>query len=118
MIHIFKEIGSTIEGQGDKVIADNWNYVFLGDYINRGKMSIEVITLLFCLKFRHPERVKILRGNHETEDIANCYGFRVEVVQRYNSLKLFKQFMTCFNAMPVVCLVEENILCMHGGLAS
>lgn len=81
-------------------------------------MSLEVITLLFCLKAKYPGKVKILRGNHETEDISNAYGFRSEIVHRFNSLQLFKKFITCFDNMPYAALVDENILCMHGGISS
>ena len=76
LLHMFKEMSKVIEGQGDTIISSNWNYLFLGDYINRGKMSVETITLLFCLKAKYPGRVKLLRGNHETGPVSSVYGFR------------------------------------------
>lgn len=106
----------SIKSQGDYIIDTNYNYLFMGDYVNRGKQSTEVICLLLALKVRFPKKIHILRGNHETCNITRMYGFFEEIHRRYDSEKLYKQFLTCFNNLPTVGLVEHNILCMHGGL--
>lgn len=111
-------MASTVPEQGDYVIDTNYNYLFLGDYINRGKMSLETISLIFALKVRYPEKVKVIRGNHETESISKVYGFYQELQDRYNGLSLYKKFLACFNYMPAAALIEENVFCMHGGLPS
>ena len=92
------------------------NYLFLGDYVDRGKQSIETICLLFSLKIKYPECVFMLRGNHECQNISRIYGFWDECKRRYD-IKLWKSFITLFNSLPVAALVEDKILCMHGGIS-
>lgn len=92
------------------------NYLFLGDYVDRGKQSLETICLLLCYKICHPENFFILRGNHESAGINRIYGFYDECKRRY-SIKLWKVFSDVFNCLPICALVDEKILCMHGGLS-
>jgi len=92
------------------------NYLFLGDYVDRGKQSLETITLMFAYKTKFPENFFLLRGNHECASITRIYGFYDECKRRYN-IKLWKQFCDVFNCMPVCAIVDEKILCMHGGLS-
>lgn len=92
------------------------NYLFLGDYVDRGKQSLETICLLLAYKIQYPENFFILRGNHEAAGINRIYGFYDECKRRY-SIKLWKIFSDVFNCLPVSALVEEKILCMHGGLS-
>lgn len=92
------------------------NYLFLGDYVDRGSNSLETINLLLAYKIKYPENFFLLRGNHETASISRIYGFFDEVKRRF-SIKLWKQFTDTFNCMPVAAMVDERILCMHGGLS-
>jgi serine/threonine-protein phosphatase PP1 catalytic subunit len=92
------------------------NYLFLGDYVDRGRQSLETITLLFAYKVRYPNNVFLLRGNHESETINTIYGFYDECKRRFN-LKMHKHFSNTFAWMPVACVVADRILCMHGGLS-
>jgi len=92
------------------------NYLFLGDYVDRGKQSLEAITLLFCYKVKYPENFFLLRGNHECASITRIYGFYDECKRRH-SIKVWKQFCDVFNCLPVSGLVDEKIMCMHGGLS-
>ncbi|KAF9992927.1 Serine/threonine-protein phosphatase pp1 [Entomortierella chlamydospora] len=92
------------------------NYLFLGDYVDRGKQSLEVICLLFAYKIKYPENFFILRGNHECASTNRIYGFYDECKRRYN-IKLWKTFTDCFNCLPVAAIVDEKIFCMHGGLS-
>jgi hypothetical protein len=94
----------------------NSNYLFLGDYVDRGKQSLEVICLLLCYKIQYPTNFFLLRGNHEAAGINRIYGFYDECKRRY-SIKLWKVFSDVFNCLPVSALVDEKILCMHGGLS-
>ena len=92
------------------------NYLFLGDYVDRGKQSLETICLLLAYKIKYPENFFLLRGNHEWASINRIYGFYDECKRRYN-IKLWKTFTDCFNWLPVATIVDEKIFCMHGGLS-
>jgi len=92
------------------------NYLFLGDYVDRGKQSLETIVLLFGFKARNPENFFLLRGNHECASITRIYGFYDECKRRFN-IKLWKQFCDVFNWLPVSALIDEKVICMHGGLS-
>jgi serine/threonine-protein phosphatase PP1 catalytic subunit len=118
------------------------NYLFMGDYVDRGKQSLETICLLLAYKIKYPENFFILRGNHECASINRIYGFydeckctitisnicvcayifKYEVVdmyigkRRYN-IKLWKIFTDCFNCLPIAAVIDEKIMCMHGGLS-
>jgi serine/threonine-protein phosphatase PP1 catalytic subunit len=91
------------------------NYVFLGDYVDRGQQSLETITLMFAYKCKYPENFFQLRGNHESASISRVYGFYDECKRRYN-VKLWKLFCDVFDCMPVCARIDEKIMCMHGGL--
>mmetsp|Transcript_21005 Transcript_21005/g.53388 ORF Transcript_21005/g.53388 Transcript_21005/m.53388 type:complete len:299 (+) Transcript_21005:108-1004(+) len=92
------------------------NYLFLGDYVDRGKNGLECVLLLMAYKVKYPENFFMLRGNHECASINRIYGFYDECKRRY-SIKLWKTFTDCFNCLPVAAVVDEKILCMHGGLS-
>ena len=92
------------------------NYLFMGDYIDRGKQSIETVCLLLCYKIKYPENFFLLRGNHECAQINRIYGFYDECKRRY-SIRLWRVFSDVFNCLPVAALIDEKIFCMHGGLS-
>mmetsp|Transcript_61483 Transcript_61483/g.140584 ORF Transcript_61483/g.140584 Transcript_61483/m.140584 type:complete len:307 (-) Transcript_61483:137-1057(-) len=92
------------------------NYLFLGDYVDRGKQSLETICLLLVYKVKYPENFFLLRGNHECASINRIYGFYDECKRRYN-IKLWKTFCDVFNCLPACSLIDEKIICMHGGLS-
>lgn len=92
------------------------NYLFLGDYVDRGKQSLETVCLLLAYKVKYPENFFLLRGNHECASINRIYGFYDECKRRYN-IKLWKTFTDCFNCLPIAAIIDEKILCMHGGLS-
>ena len=92
------------------------NYLFLGDYVDRGKQSIETICLLLAYKIKFPDNFFLLRGNHECASINRIYGFYDECKRRF-SVRLWKVFTDCFNCLPVAAVIDEKILCMHGGLS-
>ena len=91
-------------------------FLFLGDYVDRGKQSLECLLLLLCLKIKYPSKIFLLRGNHESEALNKIYGFYDECKRRI-SVKCFKKITTLFNVLPITALINENILCMHGGLS-
>lgn len=86
---IHGQITDLIEIFNAGLLPPNANYLFLGDYVDRGKYGTEVIFILLTLKILYPNKVHLLRGNHETDSICRIYGFFDEVKRRYN-VKLFK----------------------------
>ncbi|CAI5447468.1 unnamed protein product [Caenorhabditis angaria] len=92
------------------------NLLFLGDYIDRGSHSLEVIMLLLCYKIKHPSRIHMLRGNHECFKMNRLYGFHEELRRKRNTY-LWKQFQDVFNEFALCASIGRKILCMHGGIS-
>jgi diadenosine tetraphosphatase ApaH/serine/threonine PP2A family protein phosphatase len=93
------------------------NYLFLGDYVDRGLHSIEVISLLIALKVKYKDRLHLIRGNHESRSCTTMYGFYDECIRKYGSATVWKKLTELFDCMPVSALVGGKIMCMHGGLS-
>jgi serine/threonine-protein phosphatase PP1 catalytic subunit len=91
-------------------------YLFLGDYVDRGKQSLETICLLIAYKIRYPKDIYLLRGNHESANVCKVYGFFDECKKRL-SVKIWKSFCDLFDYLPLTALIDSKILCMHGGIS-
>ena len=88
----------------------------VGDFVDRGFYSVETFLLLLALKVRYPERITLIRGNHESRQITQVYGFYDECKRRCN-VKVWKTFVDTFNTLPIAAIVAGKIFCVHGGLS-
>ena len=115
LMRLFAEYGSPSTA-GDIAYID---YLFLGDYVDRGAHSLETIALLLALKIEHPENVHLLRGNHEEADINALFGFRIECVERLGERvgeHAWRRFNSLFEWLPLAAVIEDKVCCMHGGI--
>ncbi|ELP90764.1 serine/threonine protein phosphatase 2B catalytic subunit gamma isoform, putative [Entamoeba invadens IP1] len=97
----------------------DYSTLFLGDYVDRGLMSCEVITTLFFMKLFNPTRVFLLRGNHESRRMTSKFGFKEECIRKYD-LEVYNMFMNVFDCLPIAAIVSRttgDFFCSHGGIS-
>ncbi|KAG0008510.1 putative serine/threonine protein phosphatase [Entomortierella chlamydospora] len=93
------------------------NYLFLGDYVDRGLYSVETMSILTCLKLRYPDRVQLVRGNHESRAVTQTYGFYTECMKKYGSAQVWHYFTDLFDYLTLSVVIDNMIFCVHGGKA-
>jgi serine/threonine-protein phosphatase 2B catalytic subunit len=94
----------------------NTKYLFLGDFVDRGCFSVEILLLLYSLKINFPTKVFLLRGNHESRQLTTFFNFRSECLKKYD-LEVYDIIMTSFDALPLACIVNRKFLAVHGGIS-
>lgn len=92
-------------------------YLFLGDYVDRGDRSVEVLLLLYAMKINFPKKFWLLRGNHETQRMTSYFTYKKECIQRYSE-KLYDASLESFKSLPLCAILNEQFFCVHAGISS
>lgn len=92
------------------------SYLFLGDYVDRGSYSLEVLLLLYAMKINHPQTFTMLRGNHESKQMTQHFTFKSECLVKY-SMEVYRASLKSFCALPIAAIMNKQFLCVHGGIS-
>ena len=120
LMRFFDLFSAPIQGPGGDI--DGLDYIFLGDYVDRGTHSLETICLLMALKIKFPNQIHLLRGNHEDRWINSVFGFQTELCERLrddlDNPAIFTKFNDFFDYLPLAAIINDEVLCLHGGIGS
>lgn len=119
LLRFFSNFGYPIDEEGGDI--EKFDYLFLGNYVDRGYNSLETIMLLFALKLKFPDQVHLIRGAHEERKLNKIFGFAEECAIRLsedinNINSVYQRVNRVFDCLPLAALIEEKIFVVHGGI--
>jgi diadenosine tetraphosphatase ApaH/serine/threonine PP2A family protein phosphatase len=115
LLELFKTTGSITEN-GDLNFVPK-NYLFMGDYVDRGYHGLNTFLYLAALKLEFPNQIWLLRGNHESRQVSSRYGLYTEIILNYGAAGLWMMVNDAFDLLPMGALVDHDVFCVHGGLS-
>ena len=120
LMRFFDLFKAPTEGPGGDI--EGTDYLFLGDYVDRGTHSLETMCLLMALKIKYPKQIHLLRGNHEDRWINSVFGFQTECIERCkddpDNSEIFNHFNDLFDRLPLAAVINDTVICLHGGIGS
>ncbi len=119
-IHVIGDIHGNLQTLIELIKLINKNnpkhVIFLGDFVDRGPAQLECLIVVLSLKILFPNRYYLLKGNHETLEMNQYYGFYQEFIERFPAQNTFKEILTLYDAIPICAIINKTILCLHGGI--
>lgn len=97
-------------------------YLFLGNYVNRGNRGYQLFICMMCMKILYSSSIYILRGNHESGSLIQVYGYseqieRLDMYSKAQQQELVESAVLTFDTLPLVCIINDKIICVHGGIS-
>lgn len=122
-MRFFDLYGTPIDNKHEGGDLDGLDYLFLGDFVDRGSYSLETICLLMSLKCKYPDQIHLIRGNHEDKWINQAFGFADECQVRLGEdpsdpKSIFNRINRMFEYLPLAAIIENKVMCLHGGIGS
>ena len=122
LMKLFDNFGCPSDAVFDGDI-DSIDYLFLGDYVDRGYNSLEVVVLLFALKLKYPDQIHLLRGHHEDKVVNKIYGFAEECGSKFSEditdpSSIFQKINKVFEYLPLAAIIDGKYFCVHGGIGN
>lgn len=105
------------DASGELDEGNDLTYLFMGDYVDRGYHSLETFCYLVALKLKYPNRIFLLRGNHESRQVNSQYGFHNECIKLYGHVGVWTLCNEVFDLLPISAIIDKKIFCVHGGLS-